>query len=557
MSTPPPAHARFAPYSAEPVESHEDYHNPDDMQTDESPNRNERASHDGGESHARIRRYAPRGREQFFGQVAQPDSDPQLQVFRGTAQPWRQGYRSDHRQSRLQNTVVNYGPVPGVSEQDISRVHRQEPTGPARRPRQPPHRAAVPPTQEAPYQNGGRPPPAQRSGAGRHQLPTQQAFRDDLASRQPVSYQPPMRSPGPGPVPAFPTALEPPAPFPYYPLSPPQYNQPRPSNLRSGDGTSRHERPERHWQPPRALDFTHTSPVPAAPQARYSPPPQPARPVSPPEAASASEESDAELARRLQEEEWDQFRTAIPDEEEEEHEWAPFQAQVHAHAHPHAYAQAHARMYDPRHRQHVHDAFRERHLPFRNAGPYGHHQEERPYTLHQLHERVQLLQALAMHGRMGGFMMECALGGGVDVDNMSYEELLELEERIGKVNTGVSGDRLESLTSRSVLSTVPTSDSTCCICVSEYEVSEEIRTLPCSHFYHRECVDKWLAENRTCPVCKEDVLGPEEVPQSTAQAGEAPRSVSPPQHFYRGFAYDSDMDSSEGQGAYAEGYYSD
>jgi len=46
----------------------------------------------------------------------------------------------------------------------------------------------------------------------------------------------------------------------------------------------------------------------------------------------------------------------------------------------------------------------------------------------------------------------------------------------------------------------------CVICLREYEVDEEIKTLPCGHEFHSECVDPWLGEhNRTCPTCRHDI----------------------------------------------------
>eukprot|EP00658_Telonema_sp_P-2_P013638 TRINITY_DN1516_c0_g1_i1.p1 TRINITY_DN1516_c0_g1~~TRINITY_DN1516_c0_g1_i1.p1 ORF type:complete len:188 (-),score=23.38 TRINITY_DN1516_c0_g1_i1:371-934(-) len=47
---------------------------------------------------------------------------------------------------------------------------------------------------------------------------------------------------------------------------------------------------------------------------------------------------------------------------------------------------------------------------------------------------------------------------------------------------------------------------TCMICLCEKEVAETLRTLPCLHDFHKDCVDEWLLQNATCPVCKLDIL---------------------------------------------------
>ena len=44
--------------------------------------------------------------------------------------------------------------------------------------------------------------------------------------------------------------------------------------------------------------------------------------------------------------------------------------------------------------------------------------------------------------------------------------------------------------------------SSCTVCMSAYEEKEILRTLPCLHSFHRDCIDPWLKQNKTCPMCK-------------------------------------------------------
>uniref|UniRef100_A0A453PU69 RING-type domain-containing protein n=1 Tax=Aegilops tauschii subsp. strangulata TaxID=200361 RepID=A0A453PU69_AEGTS len=48
-------------------------------------------------------------------------------------------------------------------------------------------------------------------------------------------------------------------------------------------------------------------------------------------------------------------------------------------------------------------------------------------------------------------------------------------------------------------------DAVCCICLAKYAHNEELRELPCTHCFHKECVDKWLKINALCPLCKAEI----------------------------------------------------
>jgi hypothetical protein len=42
----------------------------------------------------------------------------------------------------------------------------------------------------------------------------------------------------------------------------------------------------------------------------------------------------------------------------------------------------------------------------------------------------------------------------------------------------------------------------CSICLEPYQEGTRVRALPCMHHYHAECIDTWLQQHDTCPVCK-------------------------------------------------------
>lgn len=43
---------------------------------------------------------------------------------------------------------------------------------------------------------------------------------------------------------------------------------------------------------------------------------------------------------------------------------------------------------------------------------------------------------------------------------------------------------------------------TCAICIEDYIAGEDIKTLPCFHNFHTECIDSWLKIKANCPICK-------------------------------------------------------
>ena len=45
-------------------------------------------------------------------------------------------------------------------------------------------------------------------------------------------------------------------------------------------------------------------------------------------------------------------------------------------------------------------------------------------------------------------------------------------------------------------------DTTCPVCCYDYEGDDCVSILPCSHFFHYDCIAQWSKINPTCPVCR-------------------------------------------------------
>jgi hypothetical protein len=127
---------------------------------------------------------------------------------------------------------------------------------------------------------------------------------------------------------------------------------------------------------------------------------------------------------------------------------------------------------------------------------------------HYSQEDMQALQALLAEEE------EEASDEAPDTDN--YEMMLRLGESIGDVKT----DRWK-IVAHKHMADLPTfcftADSAkglgendtrrkCQVCQCDYEGGETVKTLPCGHCFHSECVDQWLKENDCCAYCRKPIL---------------------------------------------------
>ncbi|KAM4727272.1 E3 ubiquitin-protein ligase RNF43 isoform 2-T2 [Anableps anableps] len=53
------------------------------------------------------------------------------------------------------------------------------------------------------------------------------------------------------------------------------------------------------------------------------------------------------------------------------------------------------------------------------------------------------------------------------------------------------------------------SSPVCAICLEEFQDGQNLRIISCAHEFHRDCVDPWLMQHRTCPLCMHNIMGTE------------------------------------------------
>ena len=71
------------------------------------------------------------------------------------------------------------------------------------------------------------------------------------------------------------------------------------------------------------------------------------------------------------------------------------------------------------------------------------------------------------------------------------------------------GTYFRRATAQTFTVTLDVSGPACPICLVDYDISDKLRRLPCAHYFHQPCIDRWLRQSsKLCPMCKHNVLEP-------------------------------------------------
>ena len=91
-----------------------------------------------------------------------------------------------------------------------------------------------------------------------------------------------------------------------------------------------------------------------------------------------------------------------------------------------------------------------------------------------------------------------------NVDEMTYEQLLELEEQMGSVANGLTEEEIKGLKHEKFIKDKYLEDK-CIICQYNFAELESVVGLPCKHCFHFNCLKPWIDKQHHCPLCKTNI----------------------------------------------------
>jgi len=120
----------------------------------------------------------------------------------------------------------------------------------------------------------------------------------------------------------------------------------------------------------------------------------------------------------------------------------------------------------------------------------------------------RIFQMLLLHAMGQGSLDPLQHGGG---GSMTLDDLLNQfgvpPEHIR--NRGATQECIDAIgldtVDEETCGKLKESQTVCGICLEEFKVQDEMRTMDCTHCFHKECIDRWLGQVASCPICKKEL----------------------------------------------------
>ena len=83
-------------------------------------------------------------------------------------------------------------------------------------------------------------------------------------------------------------------------------------------------------------------------------------------------------------------------------------------------------------------------------------------------------------------------------------------ETVAFLENGATLEQIEAIPSVNLSKALKVKGSsvagqTCAICIEEFQSGSRVKVLPCRHTFHSSCIDRWLIEVQSCPLCASDL----------------------------------------------------
>ncbi|GMI73517.1 hypothetical protein HRI_001021000 [Hibiscus trionum] len=90
----------------------------------------------------------------------------------------------------------------------------------------------------------------------------------------------------------------------------------------------------------------------------------------------------------------------------------------------------------------------------------------------------------------------------IDQEALMTTALAESTSEFESINYGMVAAKESSIGEMLKRVRVDGDAGNCMICLEELEVGYEASRMPCCHFFHGDCIEKWLKQSHYCPICR-------------------------------------------------------
>ncbi|XP_010258564.1 PREDICTED: RING-H2 finger protein ATL20-like [Nelumbo nucifera] len=101
----------------------------------------------------------------------------------------------------------------------------------------------------------------------------------------------------------------------------------------------------------------------------------------------------------------------------------------------------------------------------------------------------------------------------VQTTHHGYDEDEQVAEAVSWESTEASSEHISVVpASLASIDALPThrfgngeSNICCGVCLEVFSLNEQVKEMPCSHVFHRECIVRWLLQRNVCPLCRHEM----------------------------------------------------